>query len=93
VGYSLLILPTAEKDLKRLDLAQQTRMLSRLQWLADHAEVLVHHRLQGVPDEFTGMFRFRIGAWRALYRKFDVERVSRFIGFCTAPKPTADGEG
>ena len=74
MGYSLLILPDAKRDLASLDLSTRARILSRLEWLAENAEQVVHHQLHGTPEDLAGLCRFRVGDYRILYWKKDALR-------------------
>ena len=71
--YQVEFTKVAEDDLAKLDreLAQQT--LNRLRWLADNAESVRHRALSG---PWSGVFRLRIGDFRAIY---SLERADRRI--------------
>ena len=73
--YSLLILSTAKRDLDVLDPVWRERVLSRLEWLAKNADQVAHHRLQGLPEQLSALFRFRVADYRVLYWKDDEKKV------------------
>ena len=73
--YSVVVLPTAKKDLESLDPPWRARVIERLAWLAANADQVAHHRLQGVPDDLSRLCRFRVGDYRVLYWKIDPSRT------------------
>lgn len=76
----LIILPTAEADLERLDTEARRRILRRLVWLGENAGQIIHHQLANMPDELLGLCRLRIGDYRILYwlhRQENVLKVYR----------------
>ncbi len=64
---ALLVILTleAQTDIKRLDLALQTRILNKLEWMGQNAELLRHQALQG--KEWSGCFKYRVGDYRVIY--------------------------
>ncbi len=62
----VIFTPDAEEDLGRLAAAVQTRILSRLAWLGEHARLLNHQAMHGA--EWAGHFRFRVGDYRVIYQ-------------------------
>ena len=63
-------LPAASDELAALDHAIAERVWKKLQWVAEHFDHLVPERLSG---ELKGLFKLRIGAYRAVY-SCDLER-------------------
>ncbi len=65
---TLLIILTleAQTDIKRLDSALQTRILNKLEWMGQNAELLRHQALRG--KEWGGCFKYRVGDCRIIYR-------------------------
>jgi mRNA-degrading endonuclease RelE of RelBE toxin-antitoxin system len=47
----------------------RARILGRLEWLAKNADQIAHHRLQNIPQDLSGLCRFRVGDYRVLYWK------------------------
>ncbi|MBI5300298.1 MAG: hypothetical protein HY877_08435 [Deltaproteobacteria bacterium] len=72
--YQALILRSAEKNIDNLTPTIRETIFRRVQWLANHAENVIHHPLKGMPDDLRGLCKFRIGDYRVL-----------FVGACVAP--------
>jgi mRNA interferase RelE/StbE len=62
--YSLQITSDAEDDLKHLDREVAKRIVNKLRWLAANATAVSHTALTG---QWTGLYRWRIGDYRAIY--------------------------
>lgn len=61
----LVLSDTAQQDLQKLDAPLQKRILDKLEWYECQKDPLSFAQpLSGLP----GMFRFRIGAYRAILR-------------------------
>ena len=67
MAYRLIVLPSAEADLEKLDTEPRRRILRRLVWLGENASQIVHHQLANMPDELLGLCRLRVGDYRILY--------------------------
>lgn len=76
--YRLELTNGAEDDLAKMDSTIAEQALDRLRWLADNAES-VRHRALSRP--WSGLFRLRIGDFRAIYSYDRTERkiVVRFV--------------
>ena len=76
--YRVEFTNTAEDDLSKLDRTIAQQALGRLSWLADNAESVQHRTLSG---PWSGVFRLRIGDFRAIYSFDRTERkiVVRFV--------------
>ena len=61
--HDLRILDAAEDDLTRLDLAVAQRIISRIQWLAEHFDEIKPELLTGT---LTGFFKLRAGDYRII---------------------------
>ena len=59
------ILDAAEDDLTRLDRAVAQRIISRIQWLAEHFDEIKPELLTGT---LTGFFKLRAGDYRIIYK-------------------------
>jgi mRNA interferase RelE/StbE len=57
-------MPEAKGDLADLDKPIAQRILNKLRWLAEHFDALTPEPLTG---EWKGLFKLRIGDYRALY--------------------------
>jgi mRNA interferase RelE/StbE len=62
--YDLKILDSAGRALDRLDPALRSRILKRIRWLASNFDAIEPQPLVG---EFAGLFKFRVGDYRAIY--------------------------
>ena len=56
--------PTGERDLSKLDKQIRQQVVSRSEWLAEHFDTLTPEPLHA---EFKGLFKLRVGDWRAAY--------------------------
>ena len=61
----LRILDAAEDDLTRLDRTVAQRIISRIQWLAEHFDEIKPELLTGT---LTGFFKLRAGDYRIIYK-------------------------
>ena len=64
-AFQVILTPEAHSDILRLDSGVQTRILDKLEWMGQNAELLRHHSLQGA--EWSGCFRYRVGDYRIIY--------------------------
>jgi mRNA interferase RelE/StbE len=64
-GFEVILTPEAQADIGRLDPSLQTRVLDRLEWMGENAELMRHLRLRG--EEWAGCFRYRLGDYRLMY--------------------------
>ncbi len=62
--YILAFHPDVAKDLKRLDRPTRERILRKLEWLCEHADVLRHEPLAA---QWHGFFKLRVGDHRVVY--------------------------
>jgi len=62
--YSLYLMPEAADDLGGLDKPIAQRILNKLRWLAENFEAATPEPLSG---EWRGLFKLRIGSYRAIY--------------------------
>ena len=65
-AFQVILTPEAQADIRRLDPAIQTRILNKLEWMGQNAELLRHQALQG--EEWAGCFKYRVGDYRILYQ-------------------------
>ena len=65
-AFQIILVPEAQADIRRLDPALQTRILNKLEWMGQNAQLLRHQALQG--KEWTGCFKYRVGDYRILYQ-------------------------
>ena len=64
-SYTLQFSDRALARLKRLDKPIAQRILSKLEWLATNAALVVHTPLTG---DWSGFYRLRVGDYRVIYR-------------------------
>ena len=69
--YSLELMPEARDDLASLDKPVARRILSKLRWLAENLDAVTPTPLTG---QWKGVFKLRIGDYRALYTVVRTER-------------------
>jgi mRNA interferase RelE/StbE len=67
MAYRIVVLPSAEADLEGLDPEVRRRILRRILWLGESAARMIHHPLANMPDDLSGLCRFRVGDYRILY--------------------------
>jgi mRNA interferase RelE/StbE len=61
--YDLELIPEARDDLKELDKTVAQRILNKLHWLTENFDALTPEPLTG---DWSGLFKLRIGDYRAL---------------------------
>ncbi len=66
VIYELVYEETFRRDLKTLAAGFKALLKRRLEWLAENAQSVGHVPL--LDPRFAGLYRFRIGDYRVLYR-------------------------
>jgi mRNA interferase RelE/StbE len=64
--FQVVLTPEAQIDIERLHPTLQTRLLNKLEWIGESAELLRHQPLHG--KEWTGCFKYRIGDYRIIYQ-------------------------
>lgn len=64
VDFKVVFTPKAREDLSGLDKAIAQRILDKIKWFSQNADIMRHKALTG---RFADMFRFRVGDWRILY--------------------------
>lgn len=69
--YNLELMPGARDDLSSLDKPIAQRILNKLRWLAENFDAITPEPLTG---EWKGLFKLRIGSYRALYTANRTER-------------------
>ena len=65
--------PNVAKDLKGLDRSIRQRILNKIQWLLEHVEEVRHEPLTA---QWEGMYRLRVGDYRAVYA---IDRTERRV--------------
>ena len=64
--YRIKITLTFEKDIKKLDRQIAKGSFKKIEYLADHPEILRSH-IKYFPKELEGLQKYRIGDWRVYF--------------------------
>ncbi len=75
--YRVEIGAKADAQLSELDATIGAIVERKIQWLADHAAVMVHRRLVGMPEELAGLGKLRTGDYRILYWSYPSQQRVR----------------
>ena len=70
--YDLRVLKAAENDLARLDRTTARRIVTRIQWLAEHLDETTLELLTGT---LSGFFKLCAGDYRVIYKVFKTENL------------------
>lgn len=70
--FQVILVPEAQTDIKRLAPTTQTRILDKLAWMGEHAELLHHQPLKG--EAWSGCLKYRVGNYRIIYQ---IDRPAR----------------
>jgi len=70
--YRLRIIPTATRDLERLDKPIARRIAERINWLAANLDEI---RPESYKGDLAGVCKFRIGDYRVIYEIIHDERT------------------
>ena len=73
MSYDLEYSSRARAGLARLDSRPRQIVSQKIEWLAENAEEYRHEPMTG---RYSGMFRLRVGSYRAIY---DLDRINRRI--------------
>jgi mRNA interferase RelE/StbE len=65
-AFQVILVPEAQADIRRLDPSLRTRILNKLEWMGQNAELLRHQVLQ--RKEWIGCFKYRVGDYRIIYQ-------------------------
>ncbi len=60
--YQVILTLEAQSDLRNIESAIRTRLLDKMEWIGEHAELVQHQALQG--DEWKGCFKYRVGDYQ-----------------------------
>jgi mRNA interferase RelE/StbE len=64
--FTVILTPEAQRDILQLDPVVQTRILDRIEWMGENADLIRHQAMQG--DEWHGCFKYRVGDYRIIYQ-------------------------
>ena len=62
--YELILTPSAERDLQRLDAKIRRQIRNKLEWLRENCDEYSHKALKG---PYKGKFKLPCGDYRVLY--------------------------
>jgi len=77
MAYRVEVGPKARTQLDELDATVGAAVERKIIWLAENADVIVHRRLVGMPDDLAGLCKLRVGDWRILYWIYHREKIVR----------------
>jgi len=63
----IIFLSPARKDLKGIDRKAARRIIDKIKWLAEHADLLGRQPMKGMPEGLTGLNKYRVGDYRVFY--------------------------
>lgn len=63
--YRIETTPEFDEDLSGLDRAVAQRVIRKVEWLAEHPEVLCYP-LRHLPEDLKGLHKYRVGDYRVL---------------------------
>jgi mRNA-degrading endonuclease RelE of RelBE toxin-antitoxin system len=72
-SYQVILTPEAQSDLKKATPATRTRLLDKLEWIGENAELIQHQALQ--DDEWKGCYKYRLGDYRIIYSRTYARRI------------------
>ena len=64
--YQVILTSEAQSDLRSIASTTRTRLLDKLEWIGENAELIQHQAMQG--DEWKGCYKYRVGDYRIIYR-------------------------
>ncbi|MFU8772167.1 MAG: type II toxin-antitoxin system RelE family toxin [Anaerolineales bacterium] len=70
--YSIRLLSPAVRELERLDKSVARRIVDRINWLATNLDEL---RPEAYTGDLSGLYKLRIGNYRAIYQILNDEKV------------------
>jgi mRNA interferase RelE/StbE len=73
--YKVILLPDSEKSFRKLTKSVQKRITSKIDWLKENADKIIHHSLVGLPEDLRGLYRLRVGDYRVLYWIYKKENL------------------
>ena len=72
--YTLEFVPSAVKELAKIDKVHQKQIKTKLQLLCKDPEFL-QNNIKALKAEYSGMFRLRVGTYRVVFQVKDKEIV------------------
>ena len=65
-AYQIVLTPLAQADLQTIAPVTRARLLDKLEWMGENAELIRHQALQG--EEWKDCFKYRVGDYRIIYK-------------------------
>jgi len=65
-SYQVVLTSEAQSDLRKIASTTRSRLLDKMEWMGENAELIQHQALQG--EEWKGCFKYRVGDYRIIYR-------------------------
>lgn len=72
--YEIEFLPSAKKELKKLDFVVQKQIKEKIVMLASDPDKLKNN-IKALKGEYSGKFRLRMGSYRIVFRILDEQVV------------------
>ena len=73
--YKIVLSSQAEYSTRKLDRETLSRVISKIDWLKENADIIIHHQLSSLPDDLKGLCRIRIGDYRIMYWIYKSEKL------------------
>lgn len=73
--YKIILSSQAENSIRKLDKETLRHISSKIDWLKENADVIIHHQLSSLPDDLKGLCRIRIGDYRIMYWIYKSEKL------------------
>ncbi len=68
--YTIEFLPSAKKELKKLDFVVQKQLKEKIVLLATDPDTLKNN-IKALKGEYSGKFRLRVGSYRVIFQIID----------------------
>jgi mRNA interferase RelE/StbE len=75
--YRIEVGSKADVQLATLPPAIGSSVERKIAWLAENADLMVHRRLVGMPEDLAGLCKLRIGDYRILYWVYPAQQLVR----------------
>lgn len=73
--YKIILSSQAEDSIRKFDRETVMRISSKIDWLKENADGIIHHQLSSLPDDLKGLCRIRIGDYRIMYWIYKSEKL------------------
>jgi len=86
MAYRVEVGPKARTQLDELDATVGAAVERKIIWLAENADVIVHRRLVGMPDDLADQCKLRVGTGAFSIGSITVRKLCAFIESSPDPK-------